>query len=156
ALALAMGVPATEVLSIYQRCGSRIFPHVGLHRRLTSRIRHLFRPKWSQDCLAEVVHEIVGDNRLKDAKRRLVVPSFESTEGVALLFRTPHHPSFAHDGERTAASVGLATAAAPTFFQAYTSDRSKRTYVDGGVWANCPALVGIVEAIRWLGVAPDQ
>jgi patatin-like phospholipase/acyl hydrolase len=106
--------------------------------------------------LSEVVHEIVGDRRLKDAKRPLVIPSFESTQGTAHLFRTPHHPSFVYDGDRTALSVGLATAAAPTFFQAFTSDRSERTYVDGGVWANCPAVVGIVEAVKWLGVKMEQ
>jgi patatin-like phospholipase/acyl hydrolase len=52
--------------------------------------------------------------------------------------------------------VGLATSAAPTFFQAYTTETSKGVYLDGGVWANCPALVGIVEAVRWLGVKPEQ
>ena len=156
ALALGMGIPATKVLAVYREHGPRIFPYVGLHRRVARRILHLFRPKWSQERLAEAVHEIVGDGRLQDAKRRLVIPSFESTEGVAHLFHTPHHPSLAHDGDRTAVAVGLATAAAPTFFQAYTSDRSNRTYVDGGVWANCPAIVGVVEAVRWLGVQPEQ
>src|SRR5436309_353523 len=156
ALALALGVPATRVLSIYREHGSRIFPYVGLHRRLRRRLLHLFRPKWSQERLSEVVQEIVGDRRLKDAKHRLVVPSFEATQGAAHLFRTPHHSAFAYDGNRPALSVGLATSAAPTFFQAYTSDLSQRTYVDGGIWANSPTVVGIVEAIRWLGVTPDR
>jgi len=156
ALALAMGIPATKVLAMYRDHGPRIFPYVGLHRRLARRILHLFRPKWSQDRLAEAVHEIVGDGQLKDAKHRLVVPSFESTQGTAHLFHTPHHPSLSYDRNRTAVAVGLATAAAPTFFQGYTSSESERTYVDGGIWANCPVLVGIVEAVKWLGVKPDQ
>jgi uncharacterized protein len=156
ALALGMGIPATKVLDVYRDHGPRIFPYVGLHRRLARRILHLFRPKWSQARLGEAVHEIVGDGRLKDAKRMLVIPSFEATEGTAHIFHTPHHPSLAHDGHRTAVEVGLATAAAPTYFQAMTSEQSKRTYVDGGVWANSPAIVGIVEAVRWLGVQPDR
>ena len=52
--------------------------------------------------------------------------------------------------------MGLATAAAPTYFSAFTSRGSGRTYLDGGVWANCPTLVGIVEAVRWLGKKPEQ
>ena len=156
ALALGMGIPPTKVLAVYREHGPRIFPYAGLHRRITRRILHLFRAKWSQDRLSDAIHEIVGDGVLKHAKRMLVIPSFESTEGTAHLFRTPHHPALAHDGGRTAVEVGLATAAAPTFFQAYTSVRSERTYVDGGVWANCPAIVGIVEAVRWLGVRPDR
>jgi patatin-like phospholipase/acyl hydrolase len=156
ALALAMGVPATRVLTIYREHGPRIFPFVGLHRRIARRILHLFRPKWSQERLGEVVHEIVGDRLLKDAKRCLVVPSFACTDGSAHLFRTPHHPSFAFDRERSALSVGLSTSAAPTFFQAFTTETGRGVYLDGGVWANCPALVGIVEAVRWLGVPPDK
>jgi patatin-like phospholipase/acyl hydrolase len=156
ALALAMGIPATKVLTFYREQGPRIFPYVGLHRRFARRFLHLFRPKWSQERLGEAVHEIVGDRRLKDAKRPLVVASFACADGTAHLFRTPHHESFAYDRERPALSVALATSAAPTFFQAYTSQTSKGIYLDGGVWANCPVVVGIVEAIRWLGVPPDK
>jgi hypothetical protein len=28
--------------------------------------------------------------------------------------------------------------------------------VDGGVWANCPALIGVVEAVSYLNVSLDQ
>ena len=156
ALALAMNIPATKVLNIYREQGSRIFPYAGLHRRLIRRIQHLLQPKWSLDCLGEVVHEIVGDGELKDAKHYLVIPSFDCTCGKAHIFRTPHHPSFQFDKNRTAVGVGLATAAAPTYFSAFTSRGSGRTYLDGGVWANCPTLVGIVEAVRWLGKKPEQ
>jgi len=81
--------------------------------------------------LGEVVHEIVGDGELKDAKRYLVIPSFDCTYGQAHIFRTPHHPAFQFDKKRTAVSVGLATAAAPTFFPAFTSVGSGRTYLNG-------------------------
>jgi hypothetical protein len=30
------------------------------------------------------------------------------------------------------------------------------SYVDGGVWANCPALVGVVEAVGFLCATLDQ
>lgn len=32
----------------------------------------------------------------------------------------------------------------------------RRTFIDGGVWANCPAMVGFVEAVGFLGLAPEQ
>ena len=54
--------------------------------------------------------------------------------------------------EIKAADVALATAAAPTYFQAaIIEEHAGQGYVDGGVWANCPALVAVVEAVHFLG-----
>ena len=61
------------------------------------------------------------------------------------------------DGELFAADVALASAAAPLFFPAFRPRRrtrtgevrtEERTYVDGGVWANNPALLAVMEAHR--------
>jgi len=52
----------------------------------------------------------------------------------------------------------LATAAAPTYF-AQASVRgpvADTEVIDGGVWANDPALVAMVEAVRWLSVPIDR
>src|SRR5258705_13343396 len=47
--------------------------------------------------------------------------------------------------------VVLATASAPFYFKPHYIDYSKRTgyYVDGGIWANDPSLVGITESLRF-------
>ena len=42
--------------------------------------------------------------------------------------------------------VALATSAAPTFLPAHELDDG-RAYLDGGLWANNPILVGVLEAI---------
>ncbi|SMC65588.1 patatin-like phospholipase domain-containing protein [Kibdelosporangium aridum] len=46
--------------------------------------------------------------------------------------------------------VGLATAAAPVYFQAADVDQTR--LIDGGVWANNPSVVAITEAYSMLGV----
>ncbi len=48
--------------------------------------------------------------------------------------------------------MAIATAAAPTYFSAAKFPLHDASYVDGGVWANCPALVAVTEAIHFLGV----
>jgi hypothetical protein len=56
------------------------------------------------------------------------------------------------------AHVALATAAAPTYFKAARIGNkiARSEYFDGGVWANCPAMAAIVEAVHYLGVALDR
>jgi uncharacterized protein len=72
------------------------------------------------------------------------------------VFKTSHHPRFIFDEEALAVEIALATAAAPTFFeQAKVSAHSGAIYVDGGVWANCPALAAVTEAVHFLGVPLD-
>ena len=51
--------------------------------------------------------------------------------------------------------MALATSAAPTFFPAHTIP-GRGTFIDGGLWANCPAMVGVVEALDFLGQAPEH
>src|SRR5262249_44968638 len=34
---------------------------------------------------------------------------------------------------------------------AYPFPRNYASYIDGGVWANCPVMVGLIEAVTWLG-----
>lgn len=52
----------------------------------------------------------------------------------------------------------MATAAAPTYFSAakVATLIANGTYFDGGVWANCPVMAGIVEAVCYLDVPLDR
>jgi patatin-like phospholipase/acyl hydrolase len=58
----------------------------------------------------------------------------------------------------SAAEVALATAAAPTYFSAAKVSNmiANPTYFDGGVWANCPAMAAIIEAVCYLDVPLDR
>jgi patatin-like phospholipase/acyl hydrolase len=47
--------------------------------------------------------------------------------------------------------VAMATTAAPTFFPAFRFPGDQVRLVDGGVWANNPAMVGVTEAVSMFG-----
>lgn len=49
----------------------------------------------------------------------------------------------------------MATAAAPTYFPAYDST-NRISLVDGGVWANNPVALAVVEAITILRQSPRE
>ena len=81
---------------------------------------------------------------------RLVIPAYDGLSGRIYLFKTAHHRRFIHDIAIPAAKVALATAAAPTYFSAARIRQHNASYIDGGVWANCPALTALVEATSFL------
>jgi patatin-like phospholipase/acyl hydrolase len=85
-----------------------------------------------------------GKRTLGDATRRLCVPSFDGFTEVN-VFKTPHHPDYKIDWREELLTVAMATAAAPSYFPVYR-DRG-RYFADGGVWANDPIMVGLVDAL---------
>jgi hypothetical protein len=127
---------------------------VGL-RKWFSRVRDVFRPKFTSANLREAIRAVVGGRAFKEARTRLVIPSYDVNTGKIYLFKTPHHPGYTHHAELPAVDAALATSAAPTYFPAH-SIPGRGTFIDGGLWANCPALVGLVEALDFLGQAPEQ
>ena len=93
----------------------------------------------------------MGDEPLKAARTRLAIPAYDASMGRIYVFKTPHDPDRAQDADTPALDVALATSAAPTYFPAHTLPAHRGVFIDGGVWANCPAMVGIVEAVGFCG-----
>lgn len=146
ALALGLGIKPREIVQFYVEKGPKIFKSpLGINR-----IRHWFQHKFSQTPLRASLQECFGDKRLADSKKRLVIPSYNLGEDDVYLFKTPHHERLKRDFKTPMWKVALATSAAPTFFPTFKDVDSIRL-IDGGVWANNPSMVGIVEAVSMLG-----
>ncbi len=112
--------------------------------------------KYSQDPLKEALIRILGaDKLLVDSQKRLVIPSYNLARDEVYIFKTPHHPRLTRDWRVPAWQVALATSAAPTYFPASKHVGSVR-HIDGGVWANNPTMVGILEAHSMLGISLDN
>jgi hypothetical protein len=149
AIALAIGLPASQVLKLYIDNGEKIFPPVRgplkwiqrQHRFLTSLLNYQYERK----PLEETLKSILGDRTVGETLRRLCIPSFDGKFGEVHIFKTPHHPDFKLDWKEKLVTAALATSAAPTFFTVYKEQQ--RRFGDGGVWANNPIMVGLVEAL---------
>jgi uncharacterized protein len=148
AIGLALGLSAEELLNFYRERGPRIFPATSLIERTAGTLRQIFKgPKISQETLRQELAEILHNRKLGEARCRLVIPSYDAMSGRIYVFKTAHDPRLRYDVEAPAVDVALATSAAPTYFAAAPFQTHRDgSYVDGGVWANCPALVGLVEA----------
>jgi patatin-like phospholipase/acyl hydrolase len=152
AVALGLGVPAEEILKMYQNQGPSIFPipRRGLLGWAAEQWRHVFGPKHSQEVLMKAIKGVVGERKFGESKVRLVIPAFDGNRGAVHLFKTAHSPDYKQDYLLPAVTVAMGTAAAPTYFQAYT-EAGGGCYLDGGLWANSPVVVGVLEATCVLG-----
>ncbi len=145
AIGLGLGLTAQEILDLYEKNGRRIFPH-----SLGFGLRGVFRAKYAQGALPEVLHEIFGDRRLGESRTRLIVPSLNLATEYVHVYKTSHHPGLTKDLNVLAVEVALATVAAPTYFPIHLSPEGV-PFIDGSVWARNPLGLAVIEAIGILG-----
>lgn len=162
AIGLGLGFSPREILDFYLANGDRIFPSM-LPRWLRklpggkllepTNHRAWWRRKYSNEPLAQALRDVLGAGRsLGSSRKRLVITSYDLQRSRIKLFKTAHDPRFGNDWRIPAWKVALATSAAPTYLPA--AKANDRTFVDGGLWANDPVLVGVIEAIRYLNSPP--
>lgn len=147
ALGLGLGMKPREMVEFYLSKGPQIFPRwLGLKW-----FQHWGYRKFSAKPLMVALQDCFKGKRLSDSKKMLVLPSYNIGEDDVYLFRTPHHERLKRDYTVPAWKIALASCAAPTFFSCCRHVDNLRL-VDGGVWANNPTMVGIVEAYGTLKV----
>jgi hypothetical protein len=148
ALGLALGMTPERLAAFYRDDGPSIFPRP---KGIMAWIRHLRRVKYDATALEAALRREFGEQRLRDCSRALIIPTYNLDRDAPVVLKTPHHPGFCADPEIEVWKAALATSAAPTYLPASAEIRDCR-HVDGGVWANNPALAGVIEAYRFLGV----
>lgn len=161
ACGLAKGVPLADIVSLYQAHGPAIFP-----RRLPAGVAGLpvdfaMRPKALQageKALRAALAEVLGETTLGEvyAQRKiaLAIPAIEMSQHRSWVFKTPHlAASNGRDDRYTLVDACLATSAAPIFRSLAAVGHPDggsgfNVFVDGGLWANNPVLVALVDALE--------
>lgn len=155
-IALALTVPdqhgrprwrASDLVALYEHEGARIFSH---HLRSSLRgLGGMIHEKYDAAGLERIVSAYCGDARLSQAVTDVLVTSYDVVE------RRPHFFDSAMArrdpvSDLTMAQVARATSAAPTYFAPPSierpGDQGSLVVVDGGVYANNPAMCAWVEA----------
>ena len=99
---------------------------------------------YNREALQAVLTETLGERLFGDSQVRLCIPAFEGRHSEVFVFKTPHHADYRTDRDEGMDTVGLATAAAPTYFRPL--EHGGYVLVDGGVWANNPVMLAVIEA----------
>ena len=156
ALALALKIPALEIQNLYTDNRKLIFPP--LHRRWRFGLR---RSKYTNTKLEEIISQKFkkANNNVEpliaNLSTRVCITGYDLIKAKPKVFKTPHKDDYYTDLHIPAYQVAMATSAAPTYFNPYSnhykvSDGKQieefLMRVDGGIFANNPALIGLTEA----------
>ena len=167
-IALAAGVPLERVISMYRNESGRIFQRPKPSPNGRDWFGYLSLAAWVARCWASPANEsealraalesVLGDETLGQLYQRrriaLCVPTINATTERAWVFKTPHAPRLRRDTDCPLVDVCMASAAAPIYFPVHgleipdPSTTVPNWYVDGGLWANNPVLVALVEALE--------
>jgi len=155
AMALSLKIPAKEIVNFYKMEGPQIFKNnLPLSRRLRFIQQLLVQSKYSAKPLRSSLEKIFKDKKIADSHNLLCIPSFNVSMGVNRVFKYDHHGLIGTDNNLSMVDVGLATASAPTYFPLHKIGNPY--FVDGGVWANNPALCGLLEAMKFFVGQPPK
>jgi hypothetical protein len=160
ACALAAGIPMERVVKLYRERGPAIFPEkvpVSLPKLTLQFGRRRGLVKKGAAALGKALAEVLGDETIGQIYKRrniaLAVPAVQMADHAAWVFKTAHLPNSKHrdDGYRLVDAC-MATSAAPVFrslaWVKNPTDDGGLVFADGGLWANNPVLVALIDALE--------
>jgi hypothetical protein len=151
AAGLALDIPAATIACKMREHGPKIFYRIPGYTALK---RKFFRAPYSTEALANAVNDTLGKEKAKlpmsAINKALAINAINYTHDRPEIFRSK---GLAGNAASTASILDavLASAAAPSYFPPKTIGTD--IFIDGGLIANAPELVGVSEACRWLGVS---
>ena len=156
--ALAIGRPMSEIVGLYCEHGPKIFPH-----RITGKASAICRTtqgsryvRAGDKALRKALEAVLGRTTMLDVYHErqisLSIPAVLMSEHRAWVFKkTPR--SGVRDDNYPLVDVCMATTAAPIYRSLAaiddpnTSCGPQQVFADGGLWANNPIMVGLVDAL---------
>ncbi len=156
---LAAGIPLSEICNLYTEFGQQIFPEK-LPDKPTNLIFHR-RSKLNKcgdeslrKALGSKFHELTLGQLYQNRQIGLAITAVNCTTHRAYVFKTPHDKTSNHrDDDVTLVDACLASSAAPIYrsiavINQEDSPLDNSMFIDGGLWANNPVLVALIEALR--------
>lgn len=163
ACGLVKGVPLSDIQILYEKFGREIFPMqwirsipgVGIIFRASGvglrKGNHVLRSTLEQTFQDETVQSVYEARDIA-----LAIPTVDINRHAAVVFKTQHLERLnGRDNERSLVDICVATSAAPILRSMARLEEpggkgAQATYVDGGLWANNPGVIGMMEAIEIL------
>lgn len=153
ALGASLKISMKDIAAFYETKGPKIFnsPFKKLGKIgnvLFAFKQAIVKSKYRSKRLEESLQEVFGDRKIGESNNLLCIPAYNLTEGKPRVFKKDYD-TFRADDQKLYVDVAMATSAAPTYFP--IKEINDTFYVDGGVFANNPVILGITEYLyKWL------
>ncbi len=145
ALAASAEIPMSDVVRFYKEKGPLIFAQRKkwcLGELILNIKQLLCKGKYDNTELKKALTDVFRDRKISDSSNLLCITAFDIINAKPRVFKKDYN-QFTEDNNKTYVDVALATSAAPTYLPIHSIGSNQ--YVDGGVWANNPSLVGLME-----------
>lgn len=130
----AKGYSAQRVYEIFSIEGAEVFKKAPLTWRLNP-----FRPKYQNKNLKRLLFKYLTHKKFDELEKPLFVCASDLYKGEQVVFSRKNN--------KLVRDAVLMSSAAPTYFEPI-----ENRFVDGGLWANNPAIVGAVGAANYYKV----
>lgn len=163
AIGLALGMKASDILQLYTEYADKIFSKKKNSFCALITNEPFYERKNLEKLLSNAYNTAAGkkDPIIADCKTRICIPTYDLGLGKLHVLKTDHLTLYNNDYHIPAKDVALSSSAAPTYFmphsfsyyqQGTNNENCCQNYIDGGVFANNPALIGLTEALYKLDV----
>src|SRR6478672_1239987 len=146
---------AAELVNFYRQYGQKVF-----NQNIPLSFDELLQPKHNPQGKQEVLKDLLGEAKVEEALREIFITSYDIELRAPIFFtNNPKAEETENFDSRKVCSgfkmfeAAMATSAAPTFFPPYQIETGHHTdegyyaLVDGGIFANNPSSLAMMEAM---------
>lgn len=135
---------AADIVDLYVKHGATIFTR-SFATKTVDRLG-LFNPLYQHEPIEKILRDYFGDLKISELTKPCLIPAYNIESGNATFISTLgilQNPLY----DRHVRDVLRATTAAPTYFAPMTMKSG--AFIDGGMFANNPALCAYIEATKF-------
>ena len=152
AAAVATRYDLSKLVEDYEHYAPRIFK-----RRFS--LKGLLRSRYDNKILEDLLRDSFGEISLGDIKTPLIINATNVSTGKVHVFKSSYQEDrrsgdYFRDGDVPLYKAVLASCSAPVYFDPVEIEGD--LICDGGLWANNPAVVGYVDAVRNFNRTPEN
>ncbi len=143
AAAIACNIPLIEIEKLYIEKGKKIFTK---RKKIGIPCKGIWEPIYDNDELKKNLNEYFRNIKLEEVSKRLIIPSTDVYNGEAFVAKSKYHQKFIRDNNIKVVDAVLGSCSAPMYFKPHKI--KDYLLADGGLWANNPSLVAVIEALK--------
>jgi len=153
AIGIGLKIPMTDIIKMFEENMKEIFNKDGCccncFLDLIYKLKQISGKKYDKQVFENIVNQYVQNKTMEDIENILCIPSYNISTSQNVVFKNKgieDESKYFYYKNINLSDIIMASCSAPTYFEPHNIDNE--FYIDGGLWANNPTMVGIMEALK--------